>query len=249
MSNYNSTIQDGTFESMDIPFAQVSKYALSDKMSNKAKGLYAMIAMYITMPGYTLRKKTLMNLVTDGVRSFNSGWDELKEKGYLKQMRIRIEKGFTYKYRLCVKPDLETPATINVRMDGTVVDDTYEGQETFDDIIPSNKPCLDVEVEDEDEIKAQIHYSSLKDEPFIDEIVDTIIEVNNSKEELTSIGTEQIPTCKLKAMFKKLDSRTIKEVIERLKSYNKPIINIKSFLLTTLYNAIPYEHRTGTDPP
>lgn len=250
MSNFNSTIEDGIFESMDIPFAQVSKYALGDlSMSNKAKGLYAIIAMHITTPNsIPLRKKALMDMSTDGTRAFNSEWTELKEKGYLKQMRIRVEKGFTYKYRLCIKPDLETPATVNVRMDGTIVDNTYEGQETFDNILP-DKPCLDIEVEDEYEIKSQINYSKLKNEPFIDEIVDVILEVNESDEIITSVNGEQLPTHKLKAAFNKLDSHIIKEVIERLKIYNKPIINIKSFLITVLYNAIPYEHSTGTDPP
>lgn len=250
MSNLNSTIEDGIFESMDIPFAQVSKYALGDlSMSNKAKGLYAVIAMYITMPNFTLRKKTLMDMSTDGIRAFNSEWAELKEKGYLKQMRIRVEKGFTYKYRLCIKPDLETPATVNVRMDGTIVDNTYENQETFDDMLPANKPCLDIEVEDEYEVKSQISYSKLKDEPFIDEIVDTILEINESEEIITSVNGEHLPTHKLKKAFKKLDSRMIKEVIERLKTYNKPIINIKSFLITVLYNAVPQDYSTGTDPP
>lgn len=250
MQTKNSFNNDGTFRKKKISYTPISNPALDDEtLSMKGAGLYSRIYRYITIPDFTLYKSFLQKKFPDGIRSFNTCWNELKDKGYLKQYRIRTEKGFRYEYELLDEPDLDTPATVNIRMDGTVVDNTYEGQETFDDIISSNKPCLDIEVDDEDEIKSQINYSNFKDEPFIDEIVDTVLEINNSEETLTTIGDEQIPTRKLKNMFKHLDSHIIKEVLKRLKSYNKPIINIKSFLLTVLYNAIPYEHSTGTDPP
>lgn len=241
--------QNGKFKNK-ISYTVLSNVAIRDvTLSPQARGLYAVIRSYITIENFTLYKDFLFDQFPCGVRAFNTMWNELKEKGYLKQYRHRIENGFTYEYDLLDEPDTSYPATINVRMDGTIVDNTYEDQETFDDIMSSNDPCLDIEVDDEDEIKSQINYFNFKDEPFIDEIVDTVLEINNSEEPLTTIGDEQIPTRKLKSMFKRLDSHIIKEVIERLKIYNKPIINIKSFLITVLYNAIPYEHSTGTDPP
>ena len=244
-----SISQNGKFKKK-LSFTVLSNIAIRDvTLSPQARGLYAVIRSYITIEGFTLYKNFLFDQFPCGTRAFNTMWNELKEKGYLKQYRIRTEKGFTYEYDLLDEPDLDTPATVNIRMDGTIVDNTSENQETFDDIIPDNKPCLDIEVEDEYEIKSQINYSELKDEPFIDEIVDTIIEINDSKEIVTTVNNEPIPTHKLKAAFKKLDSRIIKEIIERLKTYNKPIINIKSFLITVLYNAVPPDYSTGTDPP
>lgn len=250
MQTKNSFNIDGTFRKKKISFTPISNTALDDEsLSMKGAGLYSRIYRYITIPEFTLYKSFLQKKFPDGIRSFNTCWNELKEKGYLKQYRIRTEKGFRYEYELLDEPDLDTPATVNIRMDGTVVDNTYEGQETFDDILPDNQPCLDIEVEDEYEVKSQINYSELKDEPFIDEIVDVIIEINESEEISMTIGDEEIQTHELKTAFKKLDRRIVKEVIERLKTYNKPIINIKSFLITVLYNAVPQDYSTGTDPP
>ena len=250
MQTKNSFNIDGSFRKKKISYTPISNPALDDEtLSMKGAGLYSRIQRYITIPEFTLYKSFLQKKFPDGIRSFNTCWNELKEKGYLKQYRIRTEKGFRYEYELLDEPDLDTPATVNIRMDGTIVDNTSENQETFDDIIPDNKPCLDIEVEDEYEIKSQINYSKLKNEPFIDEIVDTILEINDSKEIVTTVNNEPIPTHRLRAAFKKLDSRIIKEIIERLKTYNKPIINIKSFLITVLYNAVSPDYSTGTDPP
>ena len=244
-----SISQNGKFKNK-ISYTVLSNVAIRDvTLSPQARGLYAVIRSYITIDNFTLYKDFLFDQFPCGVRAFNTMWNELKDKGYLKQYRQRRENGFTYEYDLLDEPDTSYPATINVRMDGTIVDNTYEGQETFDDIMPNNKLCLDIEVEDEDEIKSQINYSQLKDEPFIDEIVDAILEINESEEIITSVNGEQLPTHKLKAAFKKLDSHIIKEVIERLKTYNKPLVNIKSFLITVLYNAVPQDYSTGTDPP
>lgn len=244
-----SISQNGKFKNK-ISYTVLSNVAIRDvTLSPQARGLYSVIRSYITIENFTLYKDFLFDQFPCGVRAFNTMWNELKDKGYLKQYRQRIENGFTYEYDLLDEPDTSYPATINVRMDGTIVDNTYEGQETFDDILPDNQPCLDIEVEDEYEVKSQINYSELKDEPFIDEIVDVILEINESEEISMTIGDEEIQTHELKTAFKKLDSRMIKEVIERLKTYNKPIINIKSFLITVLYNAVPQDYSTGTDPP
>ena len=99
-------------------------------------------------------------------------------------------------------------------------------------------------------IRIMLHIIQIfQQEGAVDEIVDVILEINESEKISMTIGDEEIQTHELKTTFKKRDSRMIKEVIERLKTYNKPIINIKSFLITVLYNAFPQDYSTGTDPP
>jgi hypothetical protein len=103
-------------------YATVSLCALRDNnLSLKAKGLYSVIESYIRIPDFVLWKNTLINCSTDGIRSFNTAWDELKKAGYLKQYRIRIEKGWKYEYELLDEPDTSTPATIDVNMAGEII--------------------------------------------------------------------------------------------------------------------------------
>lgn len=118
---------DGKFRKK-VPFAAVSLIALQDdNLSLKAKGLYGLIQSYITLPG-TLYKNTLIKKSTDGLRAFNSSWDELKEHGYLKQYRIREEKGWRYEYDLLDEPDLDTPATIDVGLNGEIIEKPIKEQ-------------------------------------------------------------------------------------------------------------------------
>ena len=99
------TTISGTFRKKRKSFAQVSNTALMDKtLSIKAKGLYAMIEAYISIPDFVLYKDFLMSQSNDGERSFNSGWMELKEKGYLVAYKIQTPKGFIYEYELLDEP-------------------------------------------------------------------------------------------------------------------------------------------------
>ena len=104
-------------------FTMVSNFALRDtNLSRKAKGLYAEIYSYITIPNFKLSKSYLINQGIEGESAFNTMWNELKEKGYLKQYRIRSYKnsnGFIYEYELLDKPDLTTPYLINIKIDGS----------------------------------------------------------------------------------------------------------------------------------
>ena len=104
-------------------FTMVSNFALRDtNLSRKAKGLYAEIYSYITIPNFNLSKSYLIKQGLEGESAFNTMWNELKEKGYLKQYRIRSYKnsnGFIYEYELLDKPDLTTPYLINIKIDGS----------------------------------------------------------------------------------------------------------------------------------
>ena len=86
----------------EVPFSQVSNQALRDKtLSLRAKGLYALIQSYITIPNFALYKQTLINMSIEGKDAFESAWKELKNRGYLVQIRGKNAEGkFIYEYEL-----------------------------------------------------------------------------------------------------------------------------------------------------
>lgn len=256
-----SVSQDGKFKKK-TPFASVSIIALRDKtLSAQAKGLYAIIQSYITLEDFTLYKSFLLEQSTNGLRSFNTMWNELKEKGYLKQYRIRTEKGFRYEYELLDEPNTETPATFNVRMDGTISESYDENQSTFDDLGNQeisekkdiNRICLDIEVEDADDneitdteiniatqkIKKQIDYEKhkLEDDPQIDNLLNLMVEIETTKSTSINVGKEKLSTADMRKQYSKIDSLCINDILNSLKTYDKAIKNPRAFLLKMLYNA------------
>ena len=108
----NKKNRDGAFRPKRVYFSQVSNEALRDKnLSLKGKGLYALIQSYITIENFTLYKDTLKSVCKEGRDGFDSAWRELKKQGYLKQHKMKDEKGkIYYEYDLldvAVKDDNE----------------------------------------------------------------------------------------------------------------------------------------------
>lgn len=84
MSLNNKTAENGTFRKRQ-GFTMASNAAIRDpKLSLKAKGLYTLIMSYITLLTLTLTKAFLMAHCLEKERAFNSAWNELKNRGYLK---------------------------------------------------------------------------------------------------------------------------------------------------------------------
>ena len=102
----------GSFKPKKVYFSQVSNHALRDSnLSLKAKGLYALIQSYITIENFILYKNTLKKACLEGDTSFESGWKELKDKGYLIQEKHQNSDGtFYYLYDLLDIPN-HTPKT------------------------------------------------------------------------------------------------------------------------------------------
>ncbi len=73
---------------------------ITDKtISLKAKGLYAIIHQCLKIKDFTIYKENLIDYSKDGKKSFESAWKELKDKGYLKQHRLKNPNGqYYYKY-------------------------------------------------------------------------------------------------------------------------------------------------------
>ena len=93
---------NGVFKKKKVYFSQISNTALRDRnLSLKAKGLYSLIQSYITIEDFTLYKTTLMKNCMEGETAFQNAWNELKDAGYLLQIRHKNSKGtFVYEYDL-----------------------------------------------------------------------------------------------------------------------------------------------------
>ncbi len=103
-------------------FTAVDNAIIRDRtVSLKAKGLYLVIQSYITNPTITCTKAFLLSTCLEGEKSFNSSWDELKERGYLR-VHFHVEKGrkgFISEYELLDAPT-DGPHTFYYDAEGNV---------------------------------------------------------------------------------------------------------------------------------
>lgn len=112
-------MESGKFRKKRKGYAQVSNYALTDKnLSLKAKGLYAMIESFLSIPDFVLYKDFLIKQSSDGQKAFDSGWKELKDRGYLIAYKINTAKGFIYEYELLDSVNNEEESTPPKRTPG-----------------------------------------------------------------------------------------------------------------------------------
>lgn len=97
----------GRFRKREKPFTQISNHLLRDpNVSLKAKGLYSLIASYLSMVDFTLYKSTLRSNCSEGRDAFDKTWNELKNAGYLVQYKVKADKGqFIYEYELLDEPE------------------------------------------------------------------------------------------------------------------------------------------------
>lgn len=143
-----SKIQDGFFRNK-VPFVPISQVVAKDKeISLKAKGLYLLIQSYITIPNFKLYKSYLMSVCVEGQCSFDSAWNELKEKGYLKIYKIAKSdsKGFYYEYELLDTAEPDTPALIVIRKDGTIVEKEQENNDNPTETVEQPEETTDESV-------------------------------------------------------------------------------------------------------
>ena len=73
-------------------------------ISMKAKGLYLIIQSYITMPDKRWLKSDFMRMVPEGQKAFDSAWNELKDRGYLKIHIHMNGNKFEREYELLDEP-------------------------------------------------------------------------------------------------------------------------------------------------
>lgn len=280
-----SKIQDGFFRNK-VPFVPISQAVAKDKeISLKAKGLYLLIQSYITIPNFKLYKSYLMSVCVEGQCSFDSAWNELKEKGYLKIYKIAKSdsKGFYYEYELLDAAEPDTPALIVIRKDGTIVEKEQENndnptetveqpEETTDESVSSvfehtekkenqeensensNKESYDYQTTVE-KVNNQIGYDDavelykMLNSQYSDNAIkmisvlrDIIVEILLCKKDTIYIAGENRNIDMVKAIFKKITSSHIDNVIttcaEVFKDGTNTVTNPKNYLTTSLYNSV-----------
>lgn len=280
-----SKIQDGFFRNK-VPFVPISQVVAKDKeISLKAKGLYLLIQSYITIPNFKLYKSYLMSVCVEGQCSFDSAWNELKEKGYLKIYKIAKSdsKGFYYEYELLDTAEPDTPALIVIRKDGTIVDKEQENNDNPIEIVEqpeettgesvssviehtekkeiqeensenSNKESYDYQTTVE-KVNNQIGYDDavelhkMLNSQYSDNAIkmisvlrDIIVEILLCKKDTIYIAGENRNVDMVKAIFKKITSSHIDNVIttcaEVFKDGTNTVTNPKNYLTTSLYNSV-----------
>lgn len=280
-----SKIQDGFFRNK-VPFVPISQVVAKDKeLSLKAKGLYLLIQSYITIPNFKLYKSYLMSVCVEGQCSFDSAWNELKAKGYLKIYKIAKSdaKGFYYEYELLDAAESDTPALIVIRKDGTIVDKEQENNDNPIEIVEqpeettgesvssviehtekkeiqeensenSNKESYDYQTTVE-KVNNQIGYDDavelhkMLNSQYSDNAIkmisvlrDIIVEILLCKKDTIYIAGENRNVDMVKAIFKKITSSHIDNVIttcaEVFKDGTNTVTNPKNYLTTSLYNSV-----------
>ena len=93
----------------------------------------------------------------------------------------------------------------------------------------------------EDGIKSQIEYDVLSERDYggvLDEIVNLITDVCCSDEEQLCVGKRRVFAQVAKRRLSKLTAEHVEYVISSLKKNTVPIRNMRSYLLTALYNSV-----------
>ena len=89
-----------------------------------------------------------------------------------------------------------------------------------------------------EEIKEQIEFESINGDPeIVQEIIMIMYDVIYGSATTVRIGANIFPKSAVVARFKKLEAEHIENVIIALETTTSKIINVKSFLITALYNA------------
>lgn len=281
-----SKIQDGFFRNKTafVPIPQV--IAKDKELSLKAKGLYLLIQSYITIPNFKLYKSYLMSMCVEGQCSFDSAWNELKNKGYLKIFKIAKAdtKGFYYEYDLLDTAEPDTPSLTVVRRDGTIVEKTQENNNIPEEIIEQTEETIEengssvIEHTEKEEFQEEFSENSIEESSddykntlekvnnqigyddavelykmlnseysdnaikMLSVLRDIIVEILLCKKDTIYIAGENRNVDMVKAIFKKISSSHIENVIttcaEVFKDGTNSVTNPKNYLTTSLYNSV-----------
>lgn len=109
-------------------FTQVQNWAPDDMtLSDKALGLYTRIQRWITFEAedFICSKSFIKTKTPSGEKAFDSAWNELKERGYLK-MYCQMFPRATWTAELLDEPQPDTPHTYYINAHGEVTQTNVE---------------------------------------------------------------------------------------------------------------------------
>lgn len=254
--------QGGRFRQKKVNFSMVPNEIIRDEnISLKAKGLYALIQSYITLDNFILYKGFLQSHCREGKKAFESAWKELKDTGYLLQYRMQnAQNQFYYEYELVDSvPKKPVPQKV-VYGKGVLPEkgsiQNGHGLSGSQSDVGSTQNVGNIPIPNEiklyqnntvsnhivaiEDVQEQIDYLALPDsnKDTIDEMILLIVEVLNKDDEATMrIARTEMPARVVKERFLMLNQFHIQYALETLRKNSSLVKNIKSYLMTTLYNA------------
>lgn len=106
----------------------------------------------------------------------------------------------------------------------------------------TNKDYQSIYQDELDKVRKQVDYDCLiidrkKDKEIIDNLIDLAAEVNLSTRDSYIINGEPLPPVQIKQRLSRIDMDIMKSILDKIKTVNKPVTNVKAYLLTTMYNA------------
>ena len=245
-------------------FTVMSNHHLrNEKLSLKAKGL---LSLMLSLPeDWDYTTKGLAAICRDGVDSICAGVQELEKHGYVIRERVRNPNGqlgaITYTilerprepereipkqaeperenpeqvFPRQEKPEQEKPAQLNTKESSKEESNTQESN-----LIPSDG--MDAREAYRQVVLENIGYETLCQDENIDnaqltEITELIVETVCSDQKTFRIGGAAVPAETVRLQLMKLDSNHVLYVMDCLKETSTRIRNIRSYLLTALYNA------------
>ena len=250
--------KSGRFRKKKYNFSMVPNSIIRDgNISLRAKGLFALIQSYITLDNFTLYKSYLMKQCREGERAFNSAWNELKEKGYLKMYKLRDGgKTFFYEYELLDEPEklsmMHSVGVQNVDLQNVGVEDECLQNVSPTTCSPTNGDTINNNLQNNnvlsninqiisiEEVSKQIdlEYFDCGQKGQATEIALLILDVYNMPDNhIVRISCMDRKAKEVKERFRMLDHYHIIYVMESLQDAAETVRNKRNYLLTALYNA------------
>lgn len=241
----------GAFRKKKVSFSQVSNVALRDEgLSLKAKGLLALIESYLGLDDFVLYKQFLINKSKDGETAFRSAWKELKDKGYLIQYKLQNKetKQFYYEYEICDNPYVENQRVAKVvpydekpHVENPLVEIPQVSlSTTWESHSHNNDLCnytLYINI-----IHTNIDYDPIfvnsSDKQLVDNIVEIMVDVFVNNYESIKINKVEVKIDYLRELLLKVNMYHINYTVDSINNYHEKITNIRSFILSVLYNSV-----------
>ena len=247
----NNENKGGRFRRKRVDFSIVSNDIIRNpNISLRAKGLYTLIQSYITLDDFVVYKGFLQSKCSEGKKAFESAWKELKDTGYLLQYRMQDEKKhFYYEYEL-----LDTPISQNgVPADNLPVppkgytgkrsmpekDITLNGSDIINTIKNNSIGSNTNQIISFNDTMRQIGYTNemLTDE--VENIITLMTEVYNMNDDaIVRINQQNMKAIQVKERFRKIRYEHIDYITLVLNEFTGDIRNIRSFMLTTIFNSV-----------
>ena len=239
----------------------MSNHHLRDtSLSLKAKGL---LSLMLSLPeNWDYTTKGLAKICKDGIDSICATIKELEGHGYVIRERIRNEKGqlTITEYTILEepqpkrenpvldnpilgKPEQENPRQLNTKE--LITDLSNKDQSIYpsdsESTVPDENTMIDKMDVYSEILKENIEYDTLilrgYDKELLNEIFSLLLDTVCSSKKQIRIGGEDICAELVKSRFLKLNQFHIEYVYDCLKKNDTKVFNIRSYLLTALYNA------------